>query len=194
MHDRDLESMLPEAPPAPPSYPNLTLRTPPNWTAVAFLVLLAALHLSVAGRAFVAGRWEGYVSLCFGTLFAVAAVVTFHVRREVAVLYHHGKLRLRTGVGPLSAERCVPFRAVRAVRVTLGPSGGSARDSCVELICPDEDVPCPPTAVPRQLGLLLALMTGAPLVKVSADPPPAPAGRARQPAAPAAPPGKSSGG
>ena len=194
MHDRDLDSMLPEAPVVPASYPNLTLRTPPNWTAVAFLVLLAALHLSVAGRAFVAGRWEGYVSLCFGTLFAVAAVVTFHVRREVTVLYHHGKLRLRTGVGPLSVERCMPFGSVHGVRVTLGPSGGSARDSCVELICPHEDVPCPPTAVPRQLGLLLALMIGAPLVKVSADAQGARGVNAPDAAAPAAQPGKSSAG
>jgi hypothetical protein len=168
MYHRDLDS---SSQPLPWTYPDLVLRTRPNWTAVAFLALLAALHLTVGGRAFAAGRWEGYVSLTFGTMFALAAVATFNLRREVAVLYHHGRLRLRTGVGRWSFERSVPFCDVHAVRVTLGP-GCSARDSFVELICRREDVPCPPSAVPRHLGLLLAMMTGAPLVKVSADPRP----------------------
>lgn len=191
MRDRDLDSV----PPTPWSYPDLILRTPPNWTTVVFLALLAAAHLSVGGRAFVAGRWEGYVSLGFGTLFAVAAVVALHVRHEVAILYRHGKLRLRTGAGRWSAERFVPFCRVHAVRVTMGPSG-SGRDSRVELICHTEDVPCPPTALPRQLGLLLALMIGAPLVKVCADPQPAPAAASRQAASAggAAQPGEPAGG
>ena len=167
MYDRDLDAT---SEPAPWTYPDVVLRTPPNWTAVAFLALLAALHLSTGGRAFAAGRWEGYVSLGFGALFTIAAIATFNIRREIAVLYHHGKLRLRTGLGRWwSVERSVPFCDVHAVRVTLGPLG-SARDSFVELICREEDVPCPPTAVPRHLGLLLAMMTGAPMVKVSAEP------------------------
>jgi hypothetical protein len=165
MHCRELDSSVPTI---PASYPDLTLRARPNWTAVGFVALLAALHLSVAGRAFVAGRWEGYVSLLFGLLFTAAAVVLFHVRGEVTVLYHRGQLRLRTGPGRWSAERFIPFGAVRAVRVTLGPCG-SIRDSFVELVCDREDVTCPPSAVPRQLGLLLAIMIGAPLVKVSED-------------------------
>lgn len=168
MHCRDLDSSLPTT---PWTYPNLVLRTGPNWTAVGFLVLLAAVHLAMGGRAFASGRWEGYVSVGFGAIFTVATAVVFHVRREVAVLYHQGKLRLRTGVGRWSAERFVPFSCVHAVRVTLGASG-SGRDSYVELICQVEDVPCPPTDIPRQLGLLLAMMIGAPLVKVSAEPPP----------------------
>lgn len=174
----DLES--PPAPPTPNTYPDLVLRTPPNWTAVGFVALLAALHLSVAGRAFLAARWEGYVSLLFGSVLTVATVVLFHTRREVAVLYRHDKLRVRAGVGWLSAERFIPFRSVRAVRVTLGP-GRSARDSTVELLCHLEDVSCPPTPVPGQLGLLLALMIGVPLVKVSEEPVPdgrAPVGNA----------------
>lgn len=163
MHSRDLDS-----PPAAPTYPDLVLRTPPNWTAVGFVALLAALHLSVAGRAFLAGRWEGYVSLLFGTLLTVATVVLFHVRREVAVLYQTGKLRVRTGVGRCRVERFIPFASVRAVRVTLGPRGNPS-DSRVELICHREDVLCPPTPVPRQLGLLLVMMIDVPLVKVSGD-------------------------
>ena len=172
MHRCDLDSPPATASPQPPTpftYPDLVLRTPPNWTAVGFIALLAALHLSVAGRAFLAGRWEGYVSLLFGLLLTVATVALFHTRREVAVVYRHAKLRVRAGVGWLGAERIIPFRSVRAVRVTLGPRG-SARDSVVELLCHLEDVPCPPTAVPRQLGLLLALMIGVPLVKVSEEP------------------------
>ena len=186
MHRCDLDSPPAEAPlqpePAPFTYPDLVLRTPPNWTAVGFVALLAALHLSVAGRAFLAGRWEGYVSLGFGSLLTVATAALFHTRHEVAVLYRHGKLRVRDGVGWLSAERLIPFRSVRAVRVTLGP-GGSARDSTVELVCHLEDVSCPATPVPGQLGLLLAMMTGAPLVKVSEGP----AAGARAAAAPDAP-------
>src|SRR5688500_18606646 len=103
MHTRDLDSLV--TPTVPWTYPNLVLRTSPNWTAVGFLALLAALHLSVGGRAFAAGRWEGYVSLGFGTLFTIAAIVTFNIRREVAILYHRGMLRIRTGVGRWSAER-----------------------------------------------------------------------------------------
>lgn len=167
MHRCDLDS--PPAPPIPFTYPDLVLRTPPNWTAVGFVALLAALHLSVSGRAFLAGRWEGYVSLLFGLLLSVATVVLFHTRGEVAVLYRHGKLRVRAGAGRLGTERFIPFRSVRAVRVTLGPKR-SARDSIVELLCHLEDVPCPPTPVPRQLGLLLTMMIGVPLVKVSEEP------------------------
>ena len=186
MHRCDLGSPPaappPPEPPPPFTYPDLVLRTPPNWTAVGFIALLAALHLSVAARAFLAARWEGYVSLGFGSLLTVATVALFHTRHEVAVLYRHGRLRVRDGVGWLSAERLIPFRSVRAVRVTLG-SGRSGRDSTVELVCHLDDVSCPATPVPGQLGLLLAMMIGVPLVKVSDEL--APEERAAAPNAPA---------
>jgi hypothetical protein len=153
-----------------PYFPDVRFHTAPNWTAVGFLALLAFLHGSVAVPALIVGRWEGYLSLLFAALFSIAAAVVYHVRREVMVLPRTRFVQVRTGVGMLRCERRVPFGRVRTVRVTLGPRE-SVDDSVVELLCQDhDDIECPPTLVPRQEGLLLAIMLNVPLVVASDGP------------------------
>jgi hypothetical protein len=158
--------------PVSQDYPDFTFRSRPNWTAVGFLGLLAGLHVSVAVPAMLAGRWEGYLSGVFAALFVAAGVLVFHIRTDVALLGGtRRRVRVHTRVGPVRvARRDIPFASVHGVRVTLGPRG-SRDDSFVELLCAghDGDVLCPPSAVPRQQGLLLAMMIGVPLVKAWDD-------------------------
>lgn len=142
---------------------DFVMASPPNWTAVGFLGLLGGLHLTVAATALAGGRREGFLSLAFGGLFALAAAAGSRFRTELALLRSRRHVRVRTGVGPFRVERVIPFRAVRAVRLT---TAGGGRDSVIELLCPREDLLCPPTAVPRQQALLLAMTLGVPFVKV----------------------------
>jgi hypothetical protein len=159
--------------PVSQDYSDLALRSRPNWTAVGFLGLLAGLHVSVAVPAILAGHWEGYLSGVFATLFVAAATLVFHIRTDVTVLGGaRRRVHVHTRLGPVRlGRREIPFARVHAVRVTLGPRA-SRDDSSVELLCAghDGDVLCPPTAVPRQQGLLLAMMIGVPLVKAWDDP------------------------
>jgi hypothetical protein len=37
----------------------------------------------------------------------------------------------------------------------------------IELLCRGEDVPCPPTTIPRQQALFMAMAMNVPLIKVS---------------------------
>jgi hypothetical protein len=148
-------------------FPDLTFRTPPNWTAVMFIALLGALHVAVAVPAFLAGRWEGYLSLVFATNLTAAAVIVYHLRSEVFVSSELRFVRARFCAGPVRlTDRRIPFAAVHGVRVTLGPRG-SRDDSFVELLCVGHggDVVCPPSDIPREQGLLLAMMLAVPLVK-----------------------------
>ncbi len=101
-------------------YPDLVLRSRPNWTAVGFLGLLATLHTCNALPAFLAGRWEGYLSSCFALMFVGLSVATYHTRCEVAVLHARRLVRSRAGLGRLSFEHHVAFAHVRGVRVTRG--------------------------------------------------------------------------
>jgi hypothetical protein len=152
-------------------FPDLTFRTPPNWTAVMFIALLGALHIAVAVPAFLAGRWEGYLSAVFATLLTIAAVIVYHLRSEVFVSSRLGIVRARFCAGRVRlTDRRIPFAAVHGVRVTLGPRA-SRDDSFVELLCAGHggDVSCPPSDVPRQQGLLLAMMLEVPLVKAWED-------------------------
>ena len=151
----------------PPS--DLVLRTCPNWTAVGFLGLLAALHFSNAGISFFGGQYEGYLSLIFACGLTVAAVACSRFRFELALLGSQRRSRLRNGIsGRLCAERFIPFASVRGVRLTMS-NGGKSRwtESRIELICPHEDVECPPTAIPRQEALFLSILMGVPLIKVT---------------------------
>jgi hypothetical protein len=160
-------------------FPDLTFRTPPNWTAVLFIALLGALHIAVAVPAFLAGRWEGYLSAVFATILTTAAVVVYHLRWEVFVSSRLGVVRARICVGRIRlTDRRIAFAAVHGVRVTLGPRA-SRDDSFVELLCAGHggggDVACPPSDVPREQGLLLAMMLDVPLVKAWEDDHPVPA-------------------
>jgi hypothetical protein len=95
----------------------VTLRTPPNWTAICFAGMLGVVHLSVAVPSLLAGRWACHLSLIIGTICVVACLVGYHCRFELAFLTSQRRVRLRTGVGRFCFERFIPFSGVRAVRI-----------------------------------------------------------------------------
>jgi len=148
-------------------FADFVLRTPPNWTAVIFFAMLGGLHLSIAIPSLLVGRY-GYLSLILGTLFITASLVGYRCRGEIALLPSQRRVRLRTGMGRFCYERFVPFASVRAVRLMVEP-GLTARksESLIELLCRGEDIPCPPTTIPRQQALFMAMAMNVPLIKVS---------------------------
>ena len=160
----------PEGLPDVPPYGDVVLRTPPNWTAVIFLGMLGALHLTIAIPSLLAGRWAGHLSLILGTIFVLVALIGYRCRFEIALLPSQRRVRLRTGLGRFCYERFVPFSAVRAVRLMIEP--GTTRrggESVLELLCRGEDIPCPPTQIPRQQALFMAMALNVPLIKVSEE-------------------------
>ena len=166
-----------------PPFADLVLRGGPNWTAVWFFGLLGGVHLSVAIPSLLDGRW-GHVSLIVGTIFVTTSLLAYRFRSEVALLTSQRRLRLRTGVGRFVYERFIPFKSVRAVRLMTEPAVRARRtESFIELLCHGEDVPCPPTTIPRQQALFMAMAMDVPLIKVSEGEPPAPppAQRAEEP-------------
>jgi hypothetical protein len=150
-----------------PPRTDLVLRTPPNWTAVICFGLVAGLHFVNAITSLCAGRGAGYMSLVFGSIFSSAAFIAYRFGREIAFLGRSRVLVLRTGVGRFSARRIVPFAQVRGVRLTL-EQGGRHPNAIIELLCPGEDIECPPTKIPRQQSLFLATLVSCPLIKVAA--------------------------
>ena len=166
-----------------PAFADLVLRSGPNWTAVWFFAMLGGVHLTIAVPSLLDGRW-GHVSLIVGGIFVTTSVLTYRFRSEVAVLTSQRRLRLRTGVGRLVYERFIPFKSVRAVRLMTEPGvRASTTESLIELLCRGEDVPCPPTTIPRQQALFMAMAIDVPLIKVSPDPQeePRPAAAAERP-------------
>jgi hypothetical protein len=144
------------------------LRSPVNWTAVCFFSGLGGLHFFNAFTAALHGRWEGYLSTIFGVAFVLLAVASWRVGTELAVLTGQRRLRVRTGTRRLYAERFVPFSKVRSVRLTL-LSAKRPESSTIELVCDHEVLECPPTRVPREEALCLAVTMGVRLIKVYGD-------------------------
>jgi hypothetical protein len=168
------DSVPPDGRDSVPAFADLVLRTGPNWTAVAFFGMLGGVHLTVAVPSLLDGRW-GHVSLIVGTIFVTTSLVAYRFRSEVALLTSQRRLRLRTGVGRFVHERFIPFKSVRAVRLMTEPGVRARRtESFIELLCHGEDVPCPPTTIPRQQALFMAMAMDVPLIKVSEGEPPAP--------------------
>lgn len=153
----DVERLLPRT--------DVRLRTPVNWTVVLFFAGLAALHLYNAAAAVWNGRWDGYLSLIFGVAFTGIAVASGLIGTELAVMSQDRRLRVRTGTRRLYVERFVPFGKVRVVRLTL-LDARKPQTSTIELVCDHEVIDCPPTRVPREEALCLAMTMGARLVKV----------------------------
>lgn len=145
--------------------PDLKLRSGANWTAVIFLASLGALHLAMAGHAYWHGRWEGFLSLIFGTLFILAAIACALIRSELAIFKNEQELRVSMGVGKMRSERSIPFEKVQSVRLTL-LNRRSVSDSRIEVVCKREVLECPPTCVPRQEALCLAMLMNVRLIKV----------------------------
>jgi hypothetical protein len=156
----EVERLLPQT--------QITLRTPPNWTAICFFLLLAGLHLYMAAAALIHDRPEGFLSWIFGSAFVLVALMCWRMCCELAVLTAEKRLRLRTGFRRAYIERSVPFSRVRNVRLTLlHPRTPLAAK--IELVCDHEVIECPPTCVPREEALCLAMNMNVELVKVYGD-------------------------
>ncbi|MGB7158344.1 MAG: hypothetical protein WBD40_09790 [Tepidisphaeraceae bacterium] len=160
---------------AAPAPRDLTLRSPPNWTAILFFAGLGGLHLSIAIPAFYHQRWEGFLSAAFGVIFLVVALACWLVASDLTIERRNRRIRLRTGCGRLSFERFISFDNVHGVRLML--AGSSPRSSRIELLCDNEDLECPPTDIPRQEALCLAMTMNVRLIKVYAEDQPDPAER-----------------
>jgi hypothetical protein len=137
-----------------------------------FCLALASLHLCIVIPAFLAGRWEGYMSLIFAMFFVVVGVITWFARYEMSILVSKQIVRTRLGVGPMKFDKIYPFADVRGVRLTQ-LDHLPASESRIEILCGNDDIEVPPTAVPRQEALMLALAIGVPLTKVMPSIPPA---------------------
>ena len=146
----------------------VVLRTPPNWTAVLFFCGLGGLHLFLATSAFLHYRWEGYLSLIFAVAFLSAGATCAMVRVEMALLSEGRRLRLRTGTRRIYLERFIPFNKVHLVRLTL-LDPRRPQSARIEVVCDGEVVECPPTKVPREEALCLAVTMGVRLIKVYGD-------------------------
>jgi hypothetical protein len=155
---------------APARPRDLVLKTPANWTAVIFFAVLSGLHFSIALPAFYRGHWEGYLSLIFGCTFLAVSVIAYFARYEMTILPRERRIRVRNGVGPLRFQRSIPFDDVHAVRLTFCTGRrGRCTESCIEVLCDNEDLECPPTTIPRQEALFLAITLGVQLIKVTND-------------------------
>jgi hypothetical protein len=143
----------------------ITFRFPTNWTTVLFLGALGALHLINATTAFVHGRWEGYLSAIFATVFISVSVICRFVRSDLSVMPSEKQIRLRTGLGRLGYQRFVRFAQVRGVRLTL-ISPRVPESALIEIVCDGEVLECPPSTIPREEALCLAVAMGTRLIKV----------------------------
>jgi len=161
--------------PEVPAFSDLVLRSPPNWTAVCFLGMLGTAHLAVSIPSMAVGRWQSHLSLLLGVVFVAVAIAGYRFRSEVALMPSQRRVRLRTGIGRFRYERFIPFSGVRAVRLTVEPGlRATTTESLIELLCTGEDVPCPPTSIPRQQALFMAMAMNVPLIKVSEEDTPTP--------------------
>ena len=160
-----------EIPVAPP--PDLVLHSSPNWTAVIFFAVLSFLHLSIALPAFAKHRWEGYLSMFFGLAFVGVALLSYRAKYEIAILPRERRIRLRNGLKRFHLQRFIAFADVHGVRLTICNYSGRG-ESRIELLCDNEDIECPPTHIPRQEALCLAVLLGVRLIKVSPDGTPEP--------------------
>jgi hypothetical protein len=153
---------------ASPATKDVTLRTPPNWTAICFFLALGGLHLSIAIPAFYHRRWEGFLSMAFGVIFVCVAMLCWLIKSELTIERRAQRIRLHTGLGRLCVQRFIPFQSVHGVRLLL-MAGHSSPSSRIELLCDNEDIECPPTDIPRQEALCLAMTLNVRLIKVYAD-------------------------
>ena len=144
----------------------LVLRSGPNWTAVLFFACLSALHLFIVASSFLHQRWEAFMSVIFGVTFALISLAFWRVRSELAVIAGaERRVRVRTGSRRVFLERSVPFSRIRFVRLTL-LNPRAPQSAVIELVCDHEVLECPPTPIPRQEALCLAVAMGVRLVKV----------------------------
>ncbi|MGH7179188.1 MAG: hypothetical protein ACREJC_17555 [Tepidisphaeraceae bacterium] len=140
----------------------------PNWTAIGFFAALGTLHLIMATLAFTSRRWEGYMSLVLGCAFVLAAVLWYCSHSRIEIDSGSRRMRVTHGLGRFIFDRHISFADVHAVRLTMSraPEYPVSR---IEILCDNEDIECPPTSLPRQEALCLAMLMGVRLIKVSGD-------------------------
>lgn len=147
-----------EHPAVPARTPDLVFRTPCNWTCVLFFACLGLLHLTIATLAFLHSRWEAYMSAALGVVFLLVALAAQRCRFEMAILPRERRIRLRSGTRRFNYQRYIHFSNVHGVRLT--------HPSHLEVLCENEDIECPPTTIPREEALCLAVLMGVRLIKV----------------------------
>ena len=147
---------------------DITLRFPPNWTAVLFFAALGMLHLYMATTAFLHHRWEGFMSLVLGMGFCGISLAARVIATHITVSAADRRVRHRFGYRCFSREKSIPFSRVTMVRLTL-MNPADPRSAQIEIIYHDGVIDCPPTDVPREEALCLAMTMGVRLVKVFAD-------------------------
>ena len=148
-----------ELPALPARIPDLVFRTPCNWTCVLFFGCLGLLHLTIATLAFFHGRFEAYLSMVLGMLFIGVSIVAQRCRFEMAIQPCERRIRLRSGTRTLHYQRFIAFTSVHGIRLT--------QPARLEVLCENEDIECPPTVIPREEALCLAVLMGVRLIKVS---------------------------
>ena len=62
-------------------------------------------------------------------------------------------------------QRFISFADVHGIRLTLSDPS----EAKLEVLCDNEDIECPPTSIPRQEALCLAMLMGVRLIKVCDD-------------------------
>ena len=147
---------------------DVTFRSPPNWTVVLFFAGLAGLHWYMAISAMAKGRFDTFMSLVLGPAFTIVALVSWRLAKEITFMPAARRIRVRSGLRRFYFQRLVRFTDIRSVRVTLfHPHDPKA--ATIELLLDRETIEFPPTDVPRQEALALAMALNVPLMKVYGD-------------------------
>lgn len=148
---------------APPR--EITLTAPRNRTSIAVFSSFSVAMYGLSIAAFMNGRWEAYLTFALANVCAGVAVLTYFSRNELSLHPRDRFVRTRRGIGPLRFERQFSFDSITTVRLTL--SGvGRPKDCSIELVTAKHDIHCPPTLIPRQQALFLAVLIGAQLLKI----------------------------
>jgi hypothetical protein len=168
MTPREMTRTDPDSSMEPFSLQELVLHGRPNLAAALFFLCMAALHTFLAIQGYRIGIWQGSISAALGLCFLLVAVICMLARSEILICPRARQIRLKTEFAGFKTRHQVPFSAVRAVRVTLWKSKRQSK-SRLEILCDGEEIPCPPTTIPRQQALYLALVMKVRLIKVCDD-------------------------
>jgi hypothetical protein len=156
----------------PFSLQELVLHGRPNRPASVFFLGIASLHAFLAFHAFTSdhasvSHVEGIVSGLLAICFILVGEMCLLARQQITIRPRQRQIHISRGVGRLAVARDIPFSAVRGVRVTLWQR--RHQRSRLEILCEGDEIACPPTPIPRQQALYLALVMNVRLIKVSDD-------------------------
>lgn len=143
---------------------DVTLQSPINWTATGFFFLLGAMHLGFAAASAAKGRWGGAMSFGFGAAFLASGAAAAAYRRRLTFSVRSRRLRIRSGFGRLAVEQEFLFSSFHAVQLTLAQND-PPQEARIELLGVTGAIECPPTSIPRQQALFLAILLDVPLIK-----------------------------